>query len=164
MQAMGSRLLLKKKTANASTTTTMTTTTTPNATTMTTTTTTMTALDATTTMTTTATDATVMVANDDWLRRVNGTARRSSAANKMAKMWRVKPAVDRILKAGNVSKQAAVLCAVIDHRDLAAACEVAGIYLSKDIATAKYVCEQSARMLGQARSSKNARGKTSREK
>jgi hypothetical protein len=105
-----------------------------------------------------------MAANDDWLRRVDGTPRRSSAAKKMAKMRRVKPAVDRILKAGDVSKQAAVLRAVIDHRDLAAAREVAGIDLSKDIATAKYVCEQSARMLGRAWSTENARGKTSREK
>ncbi len=79
-------------------------------------------------------------------------------------MRKVKPAVDRILKAGSVEDQAAVLRAVIDHRDLAAARELAGIDSSKDITTAKYVCEQSARMLGRARSSKNARGKTSREK
>jgi hypothetical protein len=124
----------------------------------------MTALDATTTTTTTMMNAIVMAANDDWLCCVNGTALWSSAAKKMAKMRRVKPAVDRILSAGNVFKQAAVLCAVIDHHDLAAAREVASINSSKDIATAKYVCEQSAWMLGQTRSSKNARGKTSREK
>jgi hypothetical protein len=40
----------------------------------------------------------------------------------------------------------------------------AGINSLKDIDTAKYVCKQSARMLGRARSSKNAQGKTSREK
>ncbi len=105
-----------------------------------------------------------MAANDDWLRRVDGTERRSSDAKKMAKMWKVKPAADRILKAGSVEDQAAVLCAVIDHRDLAAACELAGIDSSMDITTAKYVCKQSARMLGRARSSENARGKTSHEK
>ncbi len=91
-----------------------------------------------------------MAANDNWLGCVDGTVRGSSAAKKMAKIQRVKLAVDQILKAGDVFKQAAILCAVIDHCDLAAACEVAGIDLSKDIATAKYVCEQSAQMLGRA--------------
>jgi hypothetical protein len=74
----------------------------------------------------------------------------------MAKMQRVKPAVDRICNAGNVKQQAAVLCAVIDHRDLAAARELAGINSMKEMAAAKYVCDESARMLGRARSSKNA--------
>jgi hypothetical protein len=139
-------------------------TTAPNATTMTTMTTTTTAPDATTTMTTTTTNATAMAANDGWLRLVDGTERRSSAAKKMEKMRKVKPAIDQILKAGSVKDQAAVLHAVINHHDLAAARELAGINLSKDITTAKYVCEQSTRMLGWARSSKNAHGKTSCKK
>jgi hypothetical protein len=162
---MGLHLLLKKKNAaNASTMTATTTTTAPNATTMTTMTTTTTALDGKTMMTTATTNATAMAANDDWLRCVDGTAQRSFAAKIMAKMRRMKPALDQILKAGNVFKQAAMLCAVIDHHDLAAACEVAGINSPKDIATAKFVCEQSARMLGRAWSNKKAHGKTSRKK
>jgi hypothetical protein len=74
------------------------------------------------------------------------------------------PAVDQIHNAGDVEQQAAVLCAVIDHRDLAAAHELARIDSTKEMATAKYVCEQSARMLGHACSSKNAQGKPSHEK
>ncbi len=76
----------------------------------------------------------------------------------------IKPTVNQICNAGNVKLQAAVLCAVIDHRDLAAAHELAGIDSTKEMAATKYVCEQSARMLGCARSSKNAHGKTSRKK
>ncbi len=117
-----------------------------------------------TTTTTTTMNATAMPARDDWLRRVNRTAQRSSAAKKMAKMQRVKPAIDQICNAGNLKQQAAVLYAVIDHRDLAAACELAGIDSMKEMAAAKYVCQQSARMLGCAPSSKNDRGETSCEK
>jgi hypothetical protein len=109
-------------------------------------------------------ESTAMPAGDDWLRRVDGTARRSSAAKKMAKMRRLKLAVDRVCNAGNIEQQAAVLRAIIDHRDLASAHELAGIDSTKEMAAAKYVCEQSARMLGRARSSKNAQGKTSCEK
>ena len=84
----------------------------------------------------------------------------------MAKMRLIKPAVNRIHNAGNVEQQAAVLRAVIDHRYFTAARELAGIDSTKEIAAAKYVCEQSARMLGRARTRSNekARGKTSREK
>ncbi len=74
----------------------------------------------------------------------------------MAKMRRVKPAVNQISNTSNVKQQAAVLCAVIDHCDLAAARELARIDSMKEMAATKYVCEQSARMLGRARSSKNA--------
>jgi len=53
----------------------------------------------TTTMMTTASPT--MAAADDWLRCVDGTVRWSNAANKMAKMQRIKPVVDQIC----VSKQ-----------------------------------------------------------
>jgi hypothetical protein len=82
----------------------------------------------------------------------------------MAMMQRIKPAVNQICNAGDVKQQAAVLCAVIDHCDLAAACKLAGINSTKEMAATKYVCEQSARMLGCTRSSKNAQEKTSRKK
>ncbi len=120
----------------------------------TTTTTTTTAPNVTTTTTPTTMNATAMPTGDDWLCHVDGTARRSSAAKKMAKMRRVK--LNQICNAGNVKQQAAVLHAVIDHRDLAAAHELAGIDSTKEMAATKYVCEQSARMLGRACSSKNA--------
>jgi hypothetical protein len=109
-------------------------------------------------------NATAMAVADDWLCRVDGTARKTSAARKMAKMRRVKPAVDKIRNAGNVEQQAAVLRAVIDHCDLTAARELTGIDSTKEIAAAKYVCEQSTRMLGRARSNEKAQGNTSREK
>ncbi len=110
-----------------------------------------------TTTTTTTMNAMAMAVADDWLCRVDGTAQKTSAARKMAKMRCVKPAVNKIRNAGNVEQQAAVLRAVIDHRDLTAARELAGIDSTKEIAAAKYVCEQSTRMLGRARSNEKAR-------
>ena len=104
------------------------------------------------------------MAKGDWLCRADGKARRSSNAIKMAKMRRVKPAVDQITKAVSVEDQAALLRAVAGHRNLAAACRVAGINSSlndTDADTVNYLCGQSARMLGRARSNETA---TSRDK
>jgi hypothetical protein len=75
---------------------------------------------------------------------------------KMTKMQSVKPAVDQICNVGSVERQASALCAVIDHCDLAAARELAGINSTKEMAAAKYLCEQSAQMLGCACKSKKA--------
>ncbi len=72
---------------------------------------------------------TKMVAEGDWLHRADGTARRTSNAKKMR---RVKPAVDQIKNSGSVEEQAAALRAVIDHHDLAAARQHAGIDSSND--------------------------------
>jgi hypothetical protein len=82
----------------------------------------------------------------------------------MAKLWHVKLAVNKIVNAGNVEQQTAVLRAVPNHPALATACEFARIDLLKEQATANYVCEQSVQMLGRACSSKNARGKATRDK
>ncbi len=57
-------------------------------------------------------------------------------------------AVDKILNAGNIEQQAAVLRAIANHPALAAAYKLAGIDSLKEQATTKYVCEQSTRMLG----------------
>ena len=106
-----------------------------------------------------------MAAADDWLCRVNGTVQQSNAANKMAKMRRIKPVVNRIYKnAISEEERASVLRAVIDHRDLAAAREFIGIDSTKEMSTAKYLCEQSARMLERACKNNKARSKSSREK
>ena len=105
-----------------------------------------------------------MAAADDWLCRVDGTVQRSNAANKMAKMRRIKPVVDRICNAISVEERASVLRAAIDHRDLVAAREFIGIDSTKEMSTAKYLCEQSARMLERSRKNNKARGKSSREK
>ena len=104
------------------------------------------------------------VAKGDWLCRADGKARRSSNAIKMAKMRRVKPAVDQITTAVSVEDQAALLRAVAGHRNLAAACQFAGINSSlndTNADTANYLCGQSARMLGRACSNETA---TSRDK
>ena len=121
------------------------------------------AVNSTTTTTTTTTSPT-MAAADDWLHRVDGTVQRSNAANKMAKMRRIKPVVDRICNAISVEERASVLRAAIDHRDLVAAREFIGIDSTKEMSTAKYLCEQSARMLERSRKNNKARGKSSREK
>ncbi len=112
------------------------------------------------TMTVTST-LTAMVA--PWLLTKNGTVR-MPAARKIAKLWGVKLAIDKIVNAGNVEQQAAVLPAVANHPALTAACELARINSLKEQATAKYVCEQSRQMLGCACSSNNAHGKATRDK
>lgn len=78
---------------------------------------------------------------------------------KIAKMRCVKPAVDRIPNASSVEEMASILCAVLDHRDLAAALEFIGNDSTKEMSAAKYLCEQSARMLICARKNSKARGK-----
>ncbi len=65
----------------------------------------------------------------------------------IAMMHHIKPAIDRIKNTWIIKDQAAV-----DHRDLAAACQVAGIDSSKVAVTAKCVYEQLAWMLGWAHS------------
>jgi hypothetical protein len=60
--------------------------------------------------------------------------------------------------------QAAVLHAVADHPSLHAACKIAGIFISKEQAVAKYICKKSAWMMGQACSGKIQCAKTSQEK
>ena len=79
-------------------------------------------------------------------------------------MRRVKPAVDEIKKAGVIEEQAAALCVVVGHRDLADARTFAGINSLTDASAAMYLCGQSARMIGRARSNEKLRGKTSRDK
>ena len=78
---------------------------------------------------------------------------------KIAKMRCVKPAIDRIPNASSVEEMASILCAVLDHRDLAAALEFIGIDSTKEMSAVKYLCEQSARMLICARKNSKARGK-----
>ena len=110
--------------------------------------------------TTTAMTRTDTVAKSKWLRRRNGTTRWSSTATRMAKMRRIKPIVDSIRKAGSVENQGSTLRAVNDHRDLAAACQVASINSLNDaVTTAMYVCQQSTRMIGCACHNKNFVGK-----
>lgn len=82
----------------------------------------------------------------------------------MAKLRRVKPAVDKIIKAGSVESQAAVLRAVADHPALAAASKLAGIETSKQLAATKFIWEQSSRMMERARSGGRHRGNTTCEK
>ena len=77
----------------------------------------------------------------------------------MAKMRRIKPIVDQIKNTGSVEDQGATLRAVNDHRDLAAACQVSSIDVSKDAVTTAYVCQQLARMIGRARRNEILRGK-----
>jgi hypothetical protein len=147
------------KTVNRTMTTTTTTTTGPNATTMTTTTmAAMTANNITTTTMTTVMNATTMVVADDWLCRVENSVM-ELCCKKIAKMRCVKPAVDRIPNASSVEEMASILCAVLDHRDLAAALEFIGIDSTKEMSAVKYLCEQSARMLICARKNSKAQGK-----
>jgi hypothetical protein len=80
----------------------------------------------------------------------------------MAKLLKVKPAVDKILNAGGVESQAAVLRAVTDHPALTAARLLGGIESSKSNNGAKFLCKQSSRMLSRMRSTTG--GKSTNEK
>jgi len=100
---------------------------------------------------------------DPWAVSSSGKVR-SRAAKKMAKQRRVKPSVDKILNAGNVQSQAALLRALADHPALAPAIKLAGIATSRSMAAATFVCTQLARMMERARSGTNLRGKREREK
>ena len=110
-----------------------------------------------------ATAASTISDADPWAVTNNGTVR-TPAARKMAKLRRVKPAVDKIIKAGSVESQAAVLRAVADHPALAAASKLAGIETSKQLAATKFIWEQSLRMMERARSGGRHRGNTTCEK
>ncbi len=68
--------------------------------------------------------------------------------------------MEKILRIGNPTMQAAVLRAVIDHPSLAHACEIAGIDSSKQQATANFLCQQTARLLTENRTTDNTRGNT----
>jgi hypothetical protein len=57
-----------------------------------------------------------------------------------------------------------VLRAVADHPCLNAASKIAGFNASKEQATTKYICKQSAQMMEQACSSKKPHGEISQEK
>jgi hypothetical protein len=81
----------------------------------------------------------------------------------MAKMWCVKPTVDKIVDSGNVNDQATMIRAVVDHPALVAARVLAGILSTKEQAAALYISEQTARILGRARSNVKAWGKSKRE-
>ncbi len=74
-------------------------------------------------MTTTAT-ATMMAMAAPWLLTKNGIVC-TSATRKMPKLWRVKPAVNNILNAGNIEQQTAVLCAVANNPALTTAHKLA---------------------------------------
>jgi hypothetical protein len=122
------------------------------------------AVTTTTMMTTTTTSTTTSMTTaaapdiDTWAVSSSGKLR-TPAARKMAKYRRVKPAVDTILNAGNVQSQSALLRAVADHPELASAVKMAGIATSRAMATAKFLCNQSARMMERARSGEKLRGK-----
>ena len=99
------------------------------------------AVTTTTMMTTTTTSTTTSMTTaaapdmDPWA--VSSSRKvRSHAAKKMAKQWRVKPSVDKILNAGNVKSQAALLCALADHPALAPAVKLVGIATSRAMAAA----------------------------
>ncbi len=94
---------------------------------------------------------------------VNGTAR-TLRAMRMAKMRCVKPTVDTIVKAGNVEDQATLICAVVDHPALVAARALAGLLSTKEQAASSYVSEQTAWMLGHARSNKKGSGEIEERK
>jgi hypothetical protein len=55
---------------------------------------------------------------------------------------------------------ATVLSAGTDHPSLQVARKIAGISTSKEQTVAKYICKQSVRMIGQARSGEIQRGKS----
>jgi hypothetical protein len=97
------------------------------------------------------------MAADPWAVSSSGKVR-PRAAKKMAKQQRVKPSVDKILSAGNVQSQAALLRALADHPALAPAVKMAGIAMSRAIAAAKFVCNQSACMMECTRSETKLRG------
>jgi hypothetical protein len=69
---------------------------------------------------------TLMAMVHPWSLTKNGTVR-MPAARKIAKLWHVKPAVNKIVNTGNVEQQAAVLHAVSNHPALTAAHELHGI-------------------------------------
>ena len=76
----------------------------------------------------------------------------------------VKPTVDKNFDAGNVNDQATMIRTVVDHPALVAASALAGLLSTKEQAASSYVSEQTARMLGRARSNEKVRGKSKREK
>jgi hypothetical protein len=69
-----------------------------------------------------------------------------------------------IVKIGNIVDQASLICAVLNHPALVAASALAGLLSTKEQAASLYVSEQTARMLGRARSNEKVRGKLKREK
>ncbi len=98
-----------------------------------------------------------------WLVQANGKVCTQAAA-KLSKLRHVKSSINSILNAGDVQQQAAVLCAVADHPVVTVAQVLARIDSSKEIPTAKFVCQQSSRMMGRACSGETIRGKTSQQK
>jgi len=98
-----------------------------------------------------ATSFTASSASPPWKYGPDGT-KRGPNASKMAKHRKLKPAVDKILNAGGVESQAAVLRAVADHPALTVARLLAGIDSSKSTNATKFLCEQSSRMLSRMRS------------
>jgi hypothetical protein len=114
----------------------------------------MTTTTTTTTMTMMMTMAAI-AAVAPWSICANGAAR-TMAASRMAKMWCIKPTVDKIVNAGNANDQETMIHAAVDHPALAAAHTLAGILSMKDRAIASYVSEQKAWMLERARSNLTA--------
>ena len=108
-----------------------------------------------------ATSFTASSASPPWKYGPDGT-KRGPNASKMAKHRKVKPAVDKILNAGGVESQAAVLRAVADHPALTVARLLAGIDSSKSMNATKFLCEQSSHMLSRTRSTTG--GKSTNEK
>jgi len=94
-----------------------------------------------------------------WLNNKKGDKRMYQALA-VAKHRAVRPAVDKILRVGNPSMQAAVLRAIIDHPSLATPRKIAGIDSSKQQATANFLCQQSACLLSHNRRTENKRGNT----
>jgi hypothetical protein len=121
----------------------------------------MTTTTTTTTMTTTMTMATI-AAVAPWSIHANDAAC-TLAAMRIAKMWCVKPTVDKIVDAGNKIDQATMIRAVVDHPALVAARALAGILSTKEQAIASYVSKKTVWMLGRARSNVKVRGKLKRE-
>jgi hypothetical protein len=117
----------------------------------------------TTTRTTTTMSMAAIAAVAPWSIGGNGGALKPGAM-RMAKMRRIKPTVDTIVKIGNVVDQASLIRAVLDHPALVAASALAGLLSTKEQAASSYVSEQTARMLGRARSNEKVRGKSKREK
>jgi hypothetical protein len=97
------------------------------------------------TITSTATAAATSFATSSaylpWEHGPDGTLHGPNAS-RMAKHRKVKPALDKILDAGSIVSQAAVLRAVADHPALTAAHLLAGIDSSKSTIAAKFRCEQ----------------------
>jgi len=116
-----------------------------------------------TTTTTTTMSMAAIAAVAPWSIGGNGVALKLGAM-RMAKMRRVKPTVDTIIKIGNVVDQASLIRAVLDHPALVAASALAGLLSTKEQAASSYVSEHTVRMLGRARSNEKVRGKLKREK